>query len=251
VRLRARQVHGLRHAERRDRRYVDNNQHPPSTDELEYELKVCDDATTEVAKHTVSGTVFEDMNADGARQDGEPALPGFVVYADLNGSGVRDEGEPSSTSDGQGHYSMEIPLGTTTIREETPGGFTCSFPAGCSHTVDLPKNSAPEPPPVLSRKTAARAQDPTGKDFGNWRPAPVTGTVIGDGNGNGARDSGEAGLAGIAVFADLDGNGITRPRDNRAYSYRVNVTRLRAGGHTIAARVTFLASSKTKSKTMR
>lgn len=170
------------------------------------DLVVCDSATTELAKHTVSGTVFEDMNADGQRQDGEPPLAGVVVYADLNGNGVRDEGEPNSTSDGQGRYSVDVPLGATTIRQETPGGFTCSFPSGCSHSVDLPKNPPPAPP-VLSRKSA-RADDPAGKDFGDWRPASVTGTVISDDNGNGARDSGEPGLAGIAVFADLDGNGI-------------------------------------------
>jgi hypothetical protein len=44
---------------------------------------------------------------------------------------------------------------------------------------------------------------------------------------------------------------ISRPRDNRVYSYRVNVAKLAAGGHTITARVTFLSASKTKSKTMR
>jgi hypothetical protein len=335
----------------------------------QYDLTVCDSASTERAQHSVSGTIFEDMNADGARQDGEPPLAGVVVYADLNGNGVRDEGEPTSTSDGQGHYSVSVPLGQTTIREDVPNGFTCSFPSGCSYNVDLPKNSAPEPPPVLSRMTAARADDPTGKDFGDWRPASVTGTVIGDDNGNGARDSGEAGLAGIAVFADLDGNGIldqgepsttsaaggtyaltglkpgayvirhvlvqggrctapspcnynltllsggteankdfldghtsqlvlgarltagfarmtgktgcvgtqgfyarirgnqmqrvvfvldgrtvktvNAPRSNRTYRYRVNVAKLRIGVHTVAAKVTFRAASRTKSKTIR
>jgi hypothetical protein len=333
------------------------------------DILVCDTATTEPAHHTVSGTVFEDMNADGAFQNGEPPIAGVVVYADLNGNGVRDEGEPNSTSDGQGHYSVEVPLGTTTIRQETPGGLTCSLPSTCSHTVDLPKNSPPAPP-VLSRRVAARADDPTGKDFGDWRPASVTGTVISDDNGNGARDSGEPGLAGIAVFADLDGNGIldqgepsstsaadgtyvlgglkpggyvvrhvlvqdgractapnpcahsvslvsgqwaadrnfldgkaaqavlgariipgvarmtgktgcvyskgfyarirgkkirevvflldgravksiVRPFDNRTYRYRVNVARLKLGAHTIAAKVSFMSGTKTKSKTIR
>jgi hypothetical protein len=188
--------------------YVYSNQvEAPSIQGKGGDITVCDSATTKLAKHSVSGTVFEDMNADGVRQLGEPPLPGVVVYADKNGNGVRDEGEPFSTSDGQGNYTVEVELGTTTIREEVPGGFTCSFPGGCSYNVDLPKNTPPDPP-VLSRKAAARADDPTGKDFGDWRPASVTGTVVSDDNGNGARDSGEGGLAGIAVFADLDGNGI-------------------------------------------
>ena len=74
------------------------------------------------------------MNADGARQAGEPALPGIVVYADANNNGVRDEGQSFGTSDAQGNFSFEVGLGSSTIREDVPGGFTCSFPAGCAYT---------------------------------------------------------------------------------------------------------------------
>lgn len=170
-------------------------------------LEVCDSASTSLAQHTVSGVVFEDMNADGARQFDEPALPGVVVYADLNDNGARDEGEPSSTSDGQGNYSLPVELGTTVIREDVPGGMTCSFPNGCAYTVTLPKNTPPqqEQPPLTRR--FAKAADPTGKDFGDWRPASVSGTVVNDSNGNGVRDAGEGGLGGITVYADLNGNG--------------------------------------------
>ena len=87
-----------------------------------------------------------------------------------------------------------------------------------SYTVDPPKNEAPAPPDVSSRTTTARADDPAGKDFGNWRPGSVTKTVIGDDNGDGARDPGEGGLAGIALFADLDGNGVRFARCTRRRS---------------------------------
>jgi hypothetical protein len=338
--------------------------------EFKYDIKTCDDASTSVAKHVVSGQKFEDMNADGVRQLGEPALPGMVVYADLNDNSKRDEGEPSSTSDGQGDWSLPIELGTTVIREDTVSPFTCSFPSGCAYTIDLPKNSPPPPPQVASRRVAGRVDDPTGKDFGDWRPATVTGTVVGDTNGNGVRDAGENGLAGVAVFADLNGNGaldageptvnsagdgtyaigglkpggyvirhvipagrtcsapsggcsysltlvsnqtdpnrdfldvppaqavlaarvipgvarmaarsgcvsgsaynarirgrkiqrvvfsvdgktmrtLVRPKDNKTYRFRVNVSKLSFGGHTVAARVTFRSTSGTKSKTIR
>ena len=91
-------------------------------DQSETPIHLCDSATTTLAQHVVTGTVFEDMNADGARQDGEPALTGVVVYADLNGNGVRDDGEPSSTTDRQGTYSLKIDVGSTTIRQEVPSG---------------------------------------------------------------------------------------------------------------------------------
>jgi hypothetical protein len=52
----------------------------------------------------------------------------------------------------------------------------------------------------------------------------------------------------------LDGKrvkAIAAPRSNRSYSYRVNVSRLSFGAHTIAAKVTFRSGSNTKSKTIR
>jgi hypothetical protein len=175
--------------------------------------------------------VFEDMNADGVKQSNEPAYSGVVIYGDVNGNGKRDEGEPSTTSDGQGNYSLTIALGTTTIREETPSGGTCSFPTGCAYTVDLAKNSPPPPPDVNTR-----AVDPTGKDFGNWRPASVSGTVVNDANGNGVRDLGEAGVGGIQVYADLNGNGALdagEPSTTSAADGSYTVAGLKPGGYVI------------------
>ena len=212
---------------------VDQPKAPSSQSQYYYQIEKCASATTTLAKHVVTGQVFEDMNADGARQDGEPALPGIVVYADLNGNGVRDEGEPSSTSDGQGNYSLEVALGTSTIREDVPGGFTCSFPAGCAYTVDLPAN---QPPERNTRPLHARAVDPSGRDFGDWRPATVRGTVVGDANANGNRDAGEVGKAGVLVYADLDGNGILdlgEPATSTASDGSYLIGGLKPGGYVI------------------
>jgi hypothetical protein len=169
-------------------------------------VEKCASATTTLATHAVTGQVFEDMNADGARQGGEPALPGIVIYSDTNGNGVRDEGEPSSTSDGQGNYTISVPLGKSTIREDIASPFTCSFPAGCAYTVDLPINEAP-PQQQNSRAIHSRAVDPGGLDFGDWRPVAISGIVVADNNGNGARDAGEPGMSGVVVYVDLNGNG--------------------------------------------
>ncbi len=176
------------------------------TDEKSPDVEVCDSASTALAQHTVSGVVFEDMNADGQHQDGEPGLPGFVIYGDLNNNGKRDEGEPQTTSGSDGAWSLPVDLGTTVIREESADPFTCSYPAVCAYTVNLPHNSPPAPP-SRAKASAHKAADPTGKDFGDWRPATISGTVVDDANGNGARDSGEGGLAGVTVYADLNGNG--------------------------------------------
>jgi hypothetical protein len=189
--------------------YPYDNEIPKSvqTDELP-PLISCADATTTLATHSVTGKVFEDMNADGAEQSGEPALPGVTVYVDLNNNGQRDSGEPSTTSGSDGSYTLPVDLGTSTIREEPSGNLTCSFPAGCAYTVDLPQNAPKTPPEDLRARPAAHlAANPSGKDFGDWRPASVSGTVVGDQNANGSRDAGESGLAGQTVYADLNGNG--------------------------------------------
>ncbi len=44
-------------------------------------------------------------------------------------------------------------------------------------------------------------------DFGNFRYGTVAGTVFADADGDGARDGGEAGIAGRIVFLDADGDG--------------------------------------------
>jgi hypothetical protein len=201
-----------------------------------FDEEVCADASTALAQHVVTGQIFEDMNADGVKQSGEPAFPGIVVYADLNNNGARDAGEPNATSDGAGNYSLTVDLGSTTIREDVPAGTTCSFPSGCAYTVDLPKNSPPPPPDVLSRRISNKAADPSGKDFGDWRPASVSGTVVGDQNDNGTRDAGENGLGGILVFADLNANGILdqgEPSTSSAADGSYRIGGLKPGGYVI------------------
>jgi hypothetical protein len=171
----------------------------------EPDTTACDSATTTLAEHFVTGQVFEDMDADAVKDSGEPGVPSFVVYRDADDNGKRDDGETSATTDDQGNYKLSVPLGKSTIRQETPAPWTCSVPSGCAHTVDLPEND----PPIESRARAVahRAADPEGVDFGDWRPATVSGSVFDDSNLNGVHDAGEGLVAGADVWADLDGNG--------------------------------------------
>jgi hypothetical protein len=214
-----------------------NNLQSVTPEGVPSDLVVCASASTSLAQHFVTGQVFEDLNADGVKQGNEPAFPGIVIYADLNNNGVRDEGEPSSTSDGQGNYSVPVNLGTTTIREDVPSGVTCSFPTGCAYTVTLPQNSPPPPPPdFAARAYSALAANPTGKDFGDWRPASVSGTVVGDTNSNGVRDAGESGLGGVTVYADLNNNGAPdsgEPSTTSAADGSYTIAGLKPGGYVI------------------
>ncbi len=89
---------------------------------------------------TVSGVKFNDLNANGTRDAGEPAIAGVTIYADLNDNGVLDPNEPSTITqsdnpatvpDETGQYTLSgVPQGVWSIREIVPPGMAQSYPGG-------------------------------------------------------------------------------------------------------------------------
>ncbi|HEX2085816.1 MAG TPA: SdrD B-like domain-containing protein [Solirubrobacteraceae bacterium] len=138
---------------------------------------------------SVSGTVYDDRDADGVvGEPGETALSGWVVYSDANNNGTRDAGEPASTTNSLGVYNVTgVANGSYRIRLVGQAGWTCSYPSGCVNTGSL-----------------GSGQSDTGKHFGVWGPATISGTVREDGDANG---TGDAALAGRTVYVDSDGDG--------------------------------------------
>lgn len=140
----------------------------------------------------ISGTVFEDGDADGlARETGEGGLAGRVVYVDLNGNGAKDSGEPSATSSASGAYSIAgVNPGSYTVRQVVPGGWSYSRPTAGSYSVTIANGDA------------------TGRDFGSYTTGSIAGTAYEDGDADGlAREAGESALAGRTVYLDANGNG--------------------------------------------
>ncbi|TMK63667.1 MAG: hypothetical protein E6G53_10295 [Actinobacteria bacterium] len=143
-----------------------------------------------VPESSVSGVKFEDLNANGVRDAGEPALAGWTVYVDYDNDGARGPGEPFAVTDANGNYTIDhVALGSFRVREEPQAGWTCSAPAGCSTRIDFAAGGA---------ATA---------DFGAWQAGTVSGNVFEDSNRNGSHDGGETGLTGWTVFVDYNGNG--------------------------------------------
>ncbi|MDB5302334.1 MAG: Cna B-type [Phycisphaerales bacterium] len=151
---------------------------------------------------SVTGTVFDDQNQDGIRQNDvntiEPFLAGDVVYADLNHNGKFDTvidpvtqavlfAEPNAVSNNIGVYNLgNLGPGTYQIRVVQRNGFHQNPPGFLSVTVangqvlnlDVPENNF----------------------------AVISGTVFNDLNGNGIQD-GEGGVPNELVFLDLHHDG--------------------------------------------
>ena len=139
---------------------------------------------------TVTGEVYNDVNDNGTLDTGETGLYGRTVYVDANNNGVLDLGELSTTTDGNGKYTLSgVPAGTAIIRQVLPSGSTGS-PA--YYSVGVPYN-----------------QTLTSQNFGSYAPmAGIYGLVFDDVNGNGTQDAGDQSIVGRTVYLDLNNDGI-------------------------------------------
>jgi len=78
---------------------------------------------------TISGVKFNDFNANGRLDPGEPPIANTQIYIDLNNNSSLDPGEASIFSDSQGNYSFRnVPVGSYVIREVQPPGFILTTP---------------------------------------------------------------------------------------------------------------------------
>jgi hypothetical protein len=86
----------------------------------------------------ISGTVFQDYDADGAGGPSESPLPGQTIFLDTNGNGVLDPGEPATVTDKNGAYSFTgLAQGTYLVREVVYPGTVESGPANNAYSVTV------------------------------------------------------------------------------------------------------------------
>lgn len=75
--------------------------------------------------NTVSGVVWHDVDADGARGPGEAGVHNLPVYLDLDDDGERDDGEPMVFTDEAGAYVLAgVEGGSHVVAQDLPLGWT-------------------------------------------------------------------------------------------------------------------------------
>jgi len=142
-----------------------------------------------------AGTKFEDLDADGMWDQGEPGMAGWTIYVDYDGDGVHDAGEPSDVTDINGEYLITgITPGTYMVREVMKVDFDWV-------------QSLPGAPTFAYEETFNSRDSFVANDFGNWAPASITGVKFEDLSGDGDLDPSDPGLSGWTIFVDYDGDG--------------------------------------------
>ncbi len=157
-----------------------------TTDGLDFGNRV---AGGEFVPVSICGTKFEDVNGDGARQNGESGLSGWTIEL-LAGT---DTPLQSVVTDAAGSFCFgQIGSGTYTIREVLEDGWARKHPSGeGTHTI-----------------VTESGKNLSGLDFGNFKLGRVTGKKFNDLNENGIAEASDPGLAGWTIFADLNRDGV-------------------------------------------
>ena len=153
---------------------------------------------------TKSGTKFVDSNGDGDRDTGEPGLAGVEIHL-VGTDGLGNAVHLHDTTDVNGDYSISAPPGSYTACETVPTGYTQSYPTAT--TAGSVACVAPHDGRGWSVTLTSGSTD-SGNDFGNFQNGTKSGTKFVDSNGDGDRDMGEPGLAGVEIhLVGTDGLG--------------------------------------------
>ena len=153
----------------------------------------------------LSGTVFEDFDADNVRDPGDPGIAGVTLTLQRLVSGDYVSTGRTAVTDAQGDYAFEnLPVGTYRVVETQPAKYlSVGAQAG---TVDGITRGTVASVDVLTSIVLVGGDDSIHNDFAEVRPAAVSGRVIVDRNDNCTYEDGDTLLAGVTIEL-LDGSG--------------------------------------------
>jgi serine-aspartate repeat-containing protein C/D/E len=130
----------------------------------------------------IGGAKFEDLNANGVRDPGEPPLSGVTITLTPSAGGTGQ----TATTDASGNFLFtNVSAGNFVLSETVPSGFTQTAPLAGTIPITLAANGSS-----------------LGNLFGNFHgilTGTISGTKFNDVNGNGVRDAGEPGTGGVTI----------------------------------------------------
>lgn len=158
---------------------------------------------------SISGTKYNDLNANGRPDAGEVPLPNWQIYLDINNNGRLEFNEPNTFTNAQGNYIfVNLPPGSYQVREVQQPNF---------------RQTTANPAPIAITSGA----NVTNINFGNqFFAGTIAGTKFNDINSNAVRDPGEPPLANWQIYLDLNRNNrldggepftFTNPQGNYAF----------------------------------
>jgi len=133
---------------------------------------------------SISGSKFNDLNADGVWQGGEPGLSGWTVS-------ITGPSSASTQTDSNGDYSfVGLNPGSYTVCETIPDNtWYSSYPSASQG----PNSTNCQPATVTANVNTL------GLNFGNYQYATLAGQKWQDMNGNGTKDNGDNGIVGWTI----------------------------------------------------
>jgi len=142
------------------------------------------DFGNQLIPNAIGGIKFEDLNANGVRDPGEPGLAGFTINLTPAAPGAPPVQTVTTDANGNFLFTDVVP-GAYILSETIRQGFSLTVPAANSIAVTL-----------------AAGGSSIDNVFGNFRgvlTGTITGTKFLDANANGVRDAGEPGLPGVTI----------------------------------------------------
>ncbi len=156
----------------------------------------------EAAPGTIAGHVYHDRSNDGRRDPGEEPIADVVIEL-VNPAGTV-VATTRTLSDGQYRFEGVLP-GIYAIRQTQPHGFLDGLDS--AGTVDgVPTGIAQNPGDLITGVNIRQGQRAIEYNFGELKPASLSGRVHVDLNGNCTHDPGEPLLAGVVIRL-LDASG--------------------------------------------
>jgi subtilisin family serine protease len=161
----------------------------------------------------VTGTVYSDVNGDGAFNGSDAAASNVSVYWDKNRNGAQDPGEFTVLTNSSGQYTLPIDLSTLSpvptgnapyqigvVKPSSDWTFTDPGQDG----VELVFAGPGSPNQVVN----FFIQPPAGPNDPGNGPGTIQGVIFNDLDQDGLQDLGEPGVSNFRVFIDSNLNGV-------------------------------------------